>query len=356
VHGGPDAAELARAGLAVDDVLDFSVNVNPFGAAPAMLEAIRGARLDRYPDAQARAPREALAAAWQVDPARIAIGNGAAELLWSLVGLLCRSGRPLVVVAPTFCEPALAAAAVGAPVRAFLTRAADGFAIDVGALVDLAAGAGAVYLTSPQNPTGCLVPLARIEALAHALPETAILLDEAFLALSLGAALADQPLPENVVRVRSLTKEHALPGLRVGALVGAPALCRALEQARPAWTVSAPALAAAQAAAGLTGFVAELRARWLQDTAAQALALSELGLRVLPSTTVFHLVDVEALGGGAAVRAALLAEHKLLVRDCGSFGLPGYIRVAGRPAHERALLVSALKNATSRVAPRAGAG
>jgi histidinol-phosphate/aromatic aminotransferase/cobyric acid decarboxylase-like protein len=352
VHGGPDAAELHGLGLHADDVLDFSVNVNPYGAAPAMLAAIRGARLDRYPDARAAGARDALAQAWGVDRARIAIGNGAAELLWSLVGLLCRNGAPLVVVAPTFCEPALAAAAVGAPVRSFVTHPPD-FALDVAALADAAEGAGAVYLTWPQNPTGALLPLERIEALAHTLPKTTILLDEAFLPLSHGWALAARPLPDNVVRVRSLTKEHALPGLRVGALIAPASLCQALEQARPAWTVSAPALAAAEAAAGLSGFVSEVRARWLADAEAQVAALRARGLRVLPSATVFHLVEVT---DGAAVRAALLAQHRILVRDCASFGLPGYIRVCGRDAPERQRLLSALENPNAFVAGPSASG
>ncbi|HEY0708679.1 MAG TPA: aminotransferase class I/II-fold pyridoxal phosphate-dependent enzyme, partial [Polyangia bacterium] len=193
VHGGPDFGELSALGLGAGEVLDFSVNVNPYGAAPGVLRAICEARLDRYPDDAATSPRRALATAWNVDPARICVGNGAAELLWALVPLCCRgeAGGSLLVVEPTFVEPELAARASGIPVHRFFTHAKDGFAIDVEALGEKArtVGARAIYLTSPQNPTGRLVPPAVTARLAAAVgPEVTIILDEAFLALSRGHA------------------------------------------------------------------------------------------------------------------------------------------------------------------------
>ena len=343
MHGGPDLLELGQVGLGVDDVLDFSVNVNPYGAAPEMLRAIAAAPLDRYPDARAARPLAALAAAWEVDAAELAIGNGAAELLWTLVHTLCRADRPLVVVEPAFSEPRLAAAAAEIPVVTFRTRIEDGFALDPAALARAVADAGAVavYLASPQNPAGCLVPPAIIAELAARLPAVTLLVDEAFLALSRGFAAAHRPRPANVVRVRSLTKEHALPGLRVGAVIGPPALIHRLEERRPAWTVSAPALAAAEAAAGLGRFVAGVRERWLADAAALGEDLALLGLNPRPTDTVFHLIEV---GAAAQLRRRLLERHRILVRDCASFGLPRYIRLAGRPAEDRARLLQALRS------------
>jgi histidinol-phosphate aminotransferase len=352
VHGGPDGDELGRLGLEPDQILDFSVNVNPYGAAPAMLKAIAAARLDRYPDARAWAPRAALARLWDVAPARVAIGNGAAELLWTLCQWLCRatgpvsaqlSGGGLVVVDPAFCEPALAAQAAGISVHRFTTTAAGDFALDAKALAAFvrAHGARAVYLASPQNPSGRIVPAAVLSEIARALPDLSVIVDEAFLALSYAWQQARAPLPDNVVRVRSLTKEHALPGLRVGAMIGPERLIAQLEAVRPAWTVSAPALAAAEAAAGLEAYVAEVRTRWLAETAALADELSAIGLRVLPSDTVFVLVEV---ADAAGLRQRLLSRWRLLVRDCASFGLAGHIRVAGRPAADRQRLVEGLRH------------
>ena len=352
VHGGPDAHELAAMGLSDVALLAFSVNVNPYGAAPAMLAAIRGARLDRYPDDHAVHARAALGGAWGVSPDRIAVGNGAAELLWTLVQLICRDKGPLLVVEPTFVEPALAAQACNVAVHRHVTRADSGFAIDVAALVDQArrCGARAIYLTSPQNPTGRLVPPVITAEVAAALPEVSVLLDEAFLRVSCGFADVQVPLPDNVVRVRSLTKEHALPGLRVGALLGPPALVASIARLRPAWTVSAPALAAAEEAAALGTFVTTLRSRWLADADNLRARLLELagdadlerpGLEVLPSDTVFLLVRLKS--PSATLRAALLGQHGILVRDCASFGLPDCVRLCARPAADVDRLIAALR-------------
>jgi histidinol-phosphate aminotransferase len=361
VHGGPDVGELTRLGLAARDLLDFSVNVNPYGAAPGILRAIREARLDQYPDDGATVARRALGEAWGVDPARICVGNGAAELLWALVQFCCRRGDSLLgsllIVEPTFVEPELAARAIGVPVHRHVTRVDEGFAIDIDALVAKARATDArsIYLTSPQNPTGRLVSPALIAELARALgAHVTILLDEAFLALSHGAADADVVLPETVVRIRSLTKEHALPGLRVGALIGSAALVAGLATMRPAWTVSAPALAAAEAAATHTGFVAEIRARWLADAAAMRVRLEGQGFGVLPSDTVFMLVEVDPGVGAAAadLRHRLLTGHNILVRDCASFGLPNHIRLCARAARDVDALMAALAAETKASVPR----
>jgi histidinol-phosphate/aromatic aminotransferase/cobyric acid decarboxylase-like protein len=67
--------------------------------------------------------------------------------------------------------------------------------------------------------------------------------------------------------------------------------------------------------------------------------LCAVGLTPVPSTTHFFLARV---GNGATCRQALL-RHGILVRDCASFGLPAYIRVATRRPEENARLLTALK-------------
>jgi histidinol-phosphate/aromatic aminotransferase/cobyric acid decarboxylase-like protein len=334
VHGGPDREELAGLGLEAAALLDFSVNVNPYGAAPAVLAAARGARLDVYPDDGATLARQALAAAWGLPPEAIAVGNGAAELLWTCEGLLCPPGQ-------TFCEPALAAAARGAQVVQVRAGAATGFVVDPAAVISAAreARASAVYLCNPQNPTGRLLPARTVAELATALAPAVLLLDEAFLAVSTRFADAGAVLPANVIRVRSFTKEHALPGLRLGALLAPPDFVRRLQAARPAWTVSAPAQAAIAACAAESEFVARIRERWLADTRALSAELAAIGLTPFPTDTVYLLCPV---GDGGGVRRRLLREHRVLVRDAASFGLPALVRLGGRPAADRLRLISAL--------------
>jgi histidinol-phosphate/aromatic aminotransferase/cobyric acid decarboxylase-like protein len=345
-HGGRCHAELSALGLAADDVLDLSVSCNPYGPCPAVVDAIRAAPLDRYPDPAATLAREALAAAQGTAPDRIALGNGAAELLWTLAAVLVRPGRRVVVAEPTFGELRAAAEHAGGEIVEWRARPDDGFAVDLAAVGDRirAAGADVAYLCAPGTPAGTAIPAGDVAALAAAHPATTFVLDQSFLSLSerfADAGLAiDQPA--NVACVRSLTKDLAIPGVRIGYLVAAPALVARIERARPAWTTSAAAQAAAIAGCAAGAFVAASRARLLADRARLAAELAALGLAPAPSTTGFLAVRV---GDARGVRARLLADHRILVRDCASFGLPDHIRLAARPAAEQARVIGALSGA-----------
>jgi histidinol-phosphate/aromatic aminotransferase/cobyric acid decarboxylase-like protein len=350
-HGGLDPRELERLGLRAEDVLDFSVNVNPYGPAPALRAAVAAAPVDVYPDPRAWAARRALGAWVDAPPEAIAVGNGAAELLWTLARVLLRPGEPTLVLEPTFAEWRAAARAAGAVIVEHRAPEAGGFALDLEGAAALARRVRprAVYLCNPNNPTGEALPPERVAAFARALEGVPLVLDEAFLSLSERWEAARAALPANVVRVRSLTKEHSLPGLRVGYLMGTPPLVDALDGARPAWTVSAGALRAAELAPAFEGFVAESRERWLDDRRALEGELRALGYAPLPSATTYLVVRVpDAAGDAAALRAQLLGARRIQVRDCASFGMPAYVRLGARPAAERARLIEALRAAGGR--------
>ncbi|HMI92806.1 MAG TPA: aminotransferase class I/II-fold pyridoxal phosphate-dependent enzyme [Polyangiales bacterium] len=346
VHGGVHRAELRALALQPEQVLDFSVNVNAYGPAPSVLRAIAGAPIDRYPDPRAERACDALGASLGEPRERVLLGHGAAELLWSAARSLLAPGSSALIVEPTFCELRAAALACGARVLEWRARAEHGFAIDLIAVRAAAerAGARAIYLCAPNTPTGTAVPAAEIAAVAASLPEVSWIVDQSFLSLSERFADAAVAQPSNVLRVCSLTKDHAIPGLRVGYAIGNPALLQRMEAERFAWCTSAPAQAAAEAAATAGSFVAQSRSRLLADAAHLAAALRALGLHPLPSSTAFMLVELPAaIGTAAALRARLLERQRVLVRDCASFGLPRHMRIAARPAADCARLIAALE-------------
>jgi histidinol-phosphate aminotransferase len=339
-HGGVHEAELAALGVDPAIVVDFSVNTNPYGPCPAVVEALRGAPLERYPDASAHGARLRMAARLGCDVAEVALGHGAAELLWTLARLLL-PGRDAVALAPTFCEYAVATRAVGGRLAHLETAAAENFRVDparVGA--GLAAARPAVaWLCAPNSPTGAPWPAADIAALAAEIPETTFVVDQSFLSLSEAYTDAAVPMPGNVVRVRSLTKDHALAAVRVGYLLAAPALVARLDAQRPPWVVSGLAQAVAPVALENDPFVAGCRERLLADRRQLAGAVASLGVRVLPTSTPYFLADV---GDAAAVRLRLLTRHGVLVRDCASYGLPRLMRVGTRAPADNQRLVEAL--------------
>jgi histidinol-phosphate/aromatic aminotransferase/cobyric acid decarboxylase-like protein len=308
--------------------LDLSVNVNPWGPHPAVGQAVQQAALGHYPDPHATAAREALARTLGVESARIVVGHGSTELLWAAVSLMQGSSRPWLVVGPTFSEPLIAARALGVAHVEYRSHAHDDFALDLAALSRAleACDAAGVYLCQPNNPTGGALPATALRELCEQHPSRLFVLDQAFLALSTRHADAAVTFPDNVLCVRSLTKEHALPGLRVGYAIGAPALLARLNARRPSWMVSSLAQAAVVAACAQTAYVADVRERLLRGASALAQGCRALGLAVVPSDSHYFIVRVAQAD---ALRQRLLRRHGVVVRSCSSFGLPNYVRMAG---------------------------
>src|SRR5437016_6609739 len=181
VHGGACEDELHALGLEPETIVDFSTCLNPYGPCPAVIRAVRSARIDRYPDPSARAARAALANVLDVDPDELVLGNGAADLLWTVARTLLRPGRTVVIVEPTFSEFRAAARAAGARIAELRTDAAEGFHVDlarVGTLLERAP-ADLLYLCDPNNPTGTVIPAAEIARLAADHPDIVLVPDQA---------------------------------------------------------------------------------------------------------------------------------------------------------------------------------
>ena len=103
-HGAFDYSELEQLGLNPDDVLDFSVNSNPYGPSPAVRQALASVPLERYPDCECLALRRALSEHWDVPVEQVLVGNGSAELLWLAAIAYLRPNDTVMVLSPTFGE------------------------------------------------------------------------------------------------------------------------------------------------------------------------------------------------------------------------------------------------------------
>ena len=92
VHGALDYGELERLGLHPAEVLDFSVNANPYGPSPRVREAVINAAIDRYPDRACLELRRTILdyelTTTDLPLSSIVCGNGTAELICTTVALL----------------------------------------------------------------------------------------------------------------------------------------------------------------------------------------------------------------------------------------------------------------------------
>ncbi|MET0328051.1 MAG: histidinol-phosphate transaminase, partial [Luteimonas sp.] len=263
-------------------------------------------RCRRYPSPQPPELQATLAALYGVAPAQLLIGRGSDECIDLLVRALCVPGRDAVLATPpVFGMYAVSARLQGAAfVEVPLVDGADGFVVDVDAVrgAALARNAKLVFLCSPSNPTGGLVPLADVVALATALAGHAlVVVDEAYI------EFADAPSAttlldahDNLVVLRTLSKAHGLAAARIGVAIGAADLIAVLRRCQAPYPVPTPC--ADLALAGLSpAALAVTRARTAdtiaeRDALATALAATAGVRRVYASAGNYLLVRFDAAG------------------------------------------------------------
>jgi histidinol-phosphate aminotransferase len=353
VHGALDYGELERLGLDPSQVLDFSVNANPYGPSPHVREAVANAAIDRYPDRECLELRRAILAyelaETKLPLLSIVCGNGTNELIWAIARAYLKPGLKAAILGPTFGEYRVACLGTGATVAEFHAQATVCFQPDSGAIAAWIRREqpSLVWLCNPNNPTGTWLDQHHFQSVVEACRRVGAMfvVDEAYWHFvfphetysaveSVSATSSSQ-----VIVLRSLTKDFALAGLRLGYAVASPDVAELLSTQLPSWNVNGMAQVA-----GIAALADRTHLKTTLDTLtierhAFFCALRHIGLNVVPSRTHFCLVDV---GDAHFVRQQLLI-RKLLVRDCTSFALPQFIRVATRPTSEWQQLLLALQ-------------
>ncbi len=214
--------------LAGDIQLDS--NENPYGPAPAALEAIRGTFTEacRYPGRTDDILTSAIAAHLGVPTDSVLLGSGSGEILRMSVDAFTSPEHGLVTAAPTFELPTDRATVLGVPV--ITVPVDDRLRLDLETMASASASAGMVFLCNPNNPTatvhGGTAIKSAIERILRMSSDVIILVDEAY------HEYVDDPAYESmiplalreprVVVARTFSKVYGMAGLRVGYAVGAP--------------------------------------------------------------------------------------------------------------------------------------
>jgi histidinol-phosphate aminotransferase len=302
-----------------------------------------GLDLNRYPDPQPAALRTRLAALYGVREEQLLMGRGSDEAIDLLARAFCRPGIDVIAVcAPTFGMYAVCAAVQGANVVEVPLR--DDFSFDAEAtLAALTPTVKLVFLCSPNNPTGGLIPLVEIERVANALEGRAlVIVDEAYIEFAeAGSAATLLKNHANLGVLRTLSKAWALAGARVGMLLAHPDVVRLLRKIMPPYPLPTPCVAAALAALDDELAMRDRVARILSERGriAAALVARREVHEVLPSRANFLCVRFD---DAAAVYRALLAQG-VVVRDVGhQRGLHGCLRITIGSIAENTRLLQAL--------------
>ena len=230
------------------DVISLDANENPF---PPLGASALDSGINRYPEPQPARLGRLLAGLYNVAPDEVVMTRGADDAIDLLVRAFCRPGKDGVLVAtPTFSAFAHFARLQGAGVVE--TKLDDNFDLDPRAFIAAAranTGLKLAFICSPNNPTGNEVPAKDVLAIAEALPETILVLDEAYVEFSDSQSLAGQAVKrQNLVVLRTLSKAYGLAGARIGALVANRDLADVVRRALPPYPLPTLSIEAALAA------------------------------------------------------------------------------------------------------------
>ncbi len=206
--------------------------------------------------------------------------------------------------------------------------------------------ANLMFICNPNNPDGKIWREEEIRFLLERYPEMFLVIDESFVWFAPEVNSAARLLKEypNLLVARSMTKCYAIPGLRLGYLLGDPNLIEYIRCFSQPWSVNALAIEAGKFLLqhGEDG-LPDSRELLRRQRAFAAGIASIPGFRPQPSHTSFFLVETDYQA--AELKEYLLVNHGLLIRDASNFkGLNShYFRVNTLTEEKNDLLIKGLK-------------
>lgn len=305
--------------------LDFNENTTGFPQALPELEPSEATRLlTVYPEYDQLT--RALATTWNVPEESLLLTNGSDEALF--------------VISFTFIEPGIDRAVTMLPtfgliphnlrlVGADLVEVpySDALQYDAATIEPvLQEGVKLALFASPDNPVGALLPVDTIRRWCATYPDTLFVIDEAYAEYAEASALPLISEFDNLLITRTFSKAWGLAGLRLGVMLGAPALMDSLRRVRSPYSVNT--LAAQTALRLLPEHEAiQVAARNTMRLKAQIIQqVQDRGYRVVPGAANFFMIDV---GPDSAAFCAYFRNQGVLLRDQSARPmLSGMVRVS----------------------------
>ncbi|UGV40668.1 threonine-phosphate decarboxylase [Methanococcoides orientis] len=351
-HGGLIREMADRYGIPESDMLDLSASLNPLGSPfdhpsggldldDVMERAAQ--RFAQYPDNRYLEYRSAavnfLGNGLSVE--NIVPGNGSCEIIRLVAEAVLEHDDIVLIPHPTFAEYEQQCKVAGADVRYIKQEEVMGLSDEV------LESAKLLFVCNPNNPSGKLrkredlLDLARRCELNH----TLLFVDEAFIELADDPSQSIADMVENndhLFILRSLTKDFAIPGVRIGFGVASKRMAEALNTARLSWNLGSIPEEIGVALMNMEGgcdspYLVQSREAIKKDREYLIERISRIRKFIPIDTTInYILVDISNSSFDSTELTERLASHGVLIRDCSSFPFMGkdYVRIAVRPKEE----------------------
>jgi len=339
MHGGNIITQAKKYNIGIDEIIDFSANLNPLGFPNNLTQLIiKNIKfITNYPDVEASELKNSLSEYINVKPENIIVANGSCELIYLLSRLL--STQNVLIPSPTFTEYE----------RAFRNRTKligltdNNFSLSMNKVMDTLKDMQIVFLCNPNNPTGGLWPKEEILRLAK---QVMVIVDEAFMDFieNKESVAKEAATIDNLFVIRSLTKIFAIPGLRIGYGIGTQKTIETLSAIQPPWSVNSIAQIVATYLVKNKDFVKETITLVEKERNFLFNCLSQINyLTPYPSVANFILVKLNNFT--STILTDMLGKRGILIRDCSDFAFldDSFIRIAVKTRVENSKLIKELK-------------
>ena len=326
--------------LGIKEAIKMASNENCIGPPPGVTAAIiqEIGHLNLYPDSSSYNLTQALSKKFSVQNEQVLVGHGSNYLIDLICRCVLNPGDQGIIPLPSFLFYRRAIlGAVGTP----LTVPLRNFEIDVEDICRaVTSQTRLIFLGSPNNPTGRIIPFSRLEWLMNHLDrEVFVIVDEAYFeyvtSSEAGTGLDLLEKNENLIVLRTFSKIYSLAGLRLGFAVAQPAFIQALMKLFLPFSVGTLAQVAALAYLADEEPLAQIRKINETGKAYLYAELEKLRISYLPTEANFILVRV----GKATVVYEQLLRKGIIVRDLTPWNLREYIRVTiSLPEHNERLI------------------
>jgi histidinol-phosphate aminotransferase len=329
----------------------LNLNENPFGPSALALQAMQQAlaQSNRYPEIQATALHDEIAAFHGVEAGQVLVTAGATEFLCIIARVLLGPGLNAITSACSFIVYKLATQVMPGKLIEVPTHD-NGYDLDVIAKA-IDANTRIVFISNPNNPTGSLVTAGEMDRFLESVPDhVLIVLDEAYgdfaadfarqRGVEYSHALNYIRADRNVILLKTFSKAHGLAGLRVGYGIGPARLISAFAQVRSVFSVSLLGQAAALAALRDEEHVRRAVGNNSAQTGVLSLGLRKLGYGTPVTWANFLFCELKQ---DASAFSDRLLSHGVVVQPLGMWGAPTAIRVSVGMPEENQVFLSAMQ-------------
>ena len=285
-----------------------------------------------YPEPMPYSLESEIARRYSLTPRQVCVTNGATEAIYLIAQVF--QGRISAVLGPTFSEYADACRVHRHKVKPF-------YSLDA-----LPEDAELVWICNPNNPTGEVRNKEDLKALVDSHPDKLFIFDQSYEYFTLKSLLGIKEAASfpNVILLHSMTKQYAIPGLRVGYFTASEGLTDDVRCRRMPWSVNSLAIEAAKYLLEEgDGISADIPQLLVERERLTNLLLATGMLEIWPTDTHYMLIKLR-MGKAAALKDFLAVNHGILIRDASNFeGLDErFFRIATQTPEENDKLVKAI--------------